>query len=138
MQDEHDNEFIGRANGMNGKKTSIKPFGSLAGGSKITRIKVIGKEERTLSEKARDMFLLLVLQGLRDLSDPNFPLIKYLFFPDQTTPAIIQKQASPVRMAFPGERLNDSQAAVVAAMVYSPSPFVIVHGKLKTGIAEFI
>lgn len=130
MHDEHDNEYVGRANGTSGKRTNVKPYGGFGGG-KITKIKVIGKEERTLSERARDTYLLLILQGQRDLSDPNFPLIKHIWFPDLTTQALVkkQKQGSSRLGVFPGELLNGSQAAVVDAMVNSESSFVVVHGK---------
>ncbi|KLO11671.1 hypothetical protein SCHPADRAFT_830720 [Schizopora paradoxa] len=132
MHDEHDNEFVGRANGTSGKRTSVKPFGSYGGG-KITKIKVIGKEERTLSERARDSYFLMILQGLRDLNDPNFPLIKHLWFPDHSTQALVQKETFSRRGASTNERLNDSQAAVVDAMVNSESPFIVVHGPPGTG-----
>ncbi|KAJ7692517.1 hypothetical protein B0H16DRAFT_922145 [Mycena metata] len=55
-------EFTGRAEGVQGRVTDIK-FDHAALTGELTAVRVVGKEELTNSEKARDEFILLALRG---------------------------------------------------------------------------
>ena len=123
-----DKEFMGRAMGTNGKQTVIKPSAGSNFKGEITSISVVGKEERNLAEVARDKYMLHVLQGKRDLHDVDFPLIRHLWFPDNQSLDLVQKDISRARSV---GHLNHSQSLVVAAMLSSKSPFIVVHGAFK-------
>ena len=116
-------EFVGRAASAIGKTTTIQlQTGKLSG--TVERVRIVGREEPTGSERARDEFILLVLRGERTLDEP---FIHFLWFP----PPEDLPRPIPARgiMKYPSiERLNESQREVVGAMLSDQMPLVIAHG----------
>ncbi|KAH8115119.1 hypothetical protein DFH11DRAFT_147026 [Phellopilus nigrolimitatus] len=127
MFDEAGIEYRGRATSANGKQTRVVPLENTDLRT-FKGIRVLGKEELNQAERARDGFLLEVLQGKRALDDPAYGLIPHLFFPGPN-PTPTEKVTGARGLG----RLNQSQADVVEAMVGSEAPFVIVHGPPGTG-----
>ena len=82
MTDTFGRECTGRADGANGRVTDIKfdRGQSLLGG--LAAVRVVGKEELTNAERARDEFLLLTLRGELQVTDAKF--IRFLWFPQRT------------------------------------------------------
>ena len=120
---------------MKGKQTGVKVTGGNFRGE-IQRVRVMGREEQTFPEKARDAFILSALQGkLPPVMDS--PFIGRLWFPP--TVCIGKRQnvvegrgnvsARPVAGSLNiRPELNQSQMAVVRAMLSEDEPIVIVHG----------
>ncbi|OSC98823.1 P-loop containing nucleoside triphosphate hydrolase protein [Trametes coccinea BRFM310] len=132
METEHGHSIIGHAVRADGKKTGVKVTGGNFRGD-IARIRVVGREELTNSEIARDEFLLRLLQGVvPSLVESQFN--RMLWFPAERVQGKA-KTSSPVRLRIvnPNGKLNDSQAQVVAAMRSLEEPLVIVHGPPGTG-----
>ena len=117
-------EFIGRAQHAVGKATTIQlRHGNLSG--TVERVRIMGREELTGSERARDEFVLLVLRGERTLEDSLF--IRLLWFPSlthlpKTSEVAISTDLKP-------KALNDSQRGVIGAMLADQMSLVIAHGK---------
>jgi hypothetical protein len=118
-------EFVGRANRAEGKATTIQlQRGTLSG--TIKRVRIMGREEFTASERARDEFILLVLRGERTLDDSLF--IRLLWFPPlPNLPKTSNESAISTRYISKG--LNDSQHGVIGAMLDVQIPLVIAHGQ---------
>ncbi|KAH9921366.1 P-loop containing nucleoside triphosphate hydrolase protein [Amylocystis lapponica] len=119
---------VGRPVGTNGRQTRIQVFkGTFRGG--IKRVHVVGREESTLAERAREKFLFLLLCGEKDLSDSMF--IQTIWFPVRSVPRrALNKKARPSKN-FPS--LNPSQGEVADAMISNTSRLVIAHGPPGTG-----
>jgi regulator of nonsense transcripts 1 len=118
-------EFTGRADGVKGRITDIKfDYAALTG--ELTAVRVVGKEELTNSEKARDEFLLLALRGELKVTDARFVRLLWFLEPEQrgelTAPATSGTIATRVR------GLNGSQMRALARMI-STMPIVIVQGE---------
>ncbi|KAJ2974699.1 hypothetical protein NUW54_g11853 [Trametes sanguinea] len=132
METDHGHTLIGHAVRADGKQTGVKVTGGYHRGN-IARIRVVGREEPTNPEVARDEFLLHLLQGVvPSLVESRFN--RMLWF--QTAPVEARaKKWLPSRLSFvkAGGKLNDSQAQVVAAMRSLEEPLVIVHGPPGTG-----
>lgn len=118
-------EFIGRAQRAEGKATTIQLHqgqGNLTG--TVSRIRIVGREELTGSERARDEFILLVLRGERILDDSLF--IRFLWFPSL---AQLPKATGGLSSThYTTATLNKSQSGVVTAMLTDQIPLVVVHG----------
>ncbi|KAI5120000.1 hypothetical protein M0805_008461 [Coniferiporia weirii] len=127
LVDEEDNIHYGVATSTYGKQTHVTPT-SNTGPRIIKRICVVGKEELGHSDRARDAFLLQLLQGRCVLHDPAYELILKLYFP-----SVNDSPPQKIVGANRHGRLNQSQADVVEAMVALDSPFVLVHGPPGTG-----
>jgi len=125
-------EFIGRAQRAEGKKTTIQlQRGNLSG--TVERIRIMGREELTGSERARDEFVLLVLRGERTLDESLF--IRLLWFTCRTN---LQRTNEVVRSThLLTKTLNESQRSVVGAMLAEQLPLVITHGKFDSHDATF-
>ena len=126
MTNESGQEFIGRADGAKGRMTDIK-FNGTALTGKLATVRVVGKEELTNAEKARDEFILLALRDEIRVTDALF--IRLLWFPesgqrekDLAAPSTLQTTATRV------SGLNDSQRRTLARMI-STMPVVIVQGE---------
>ena len=119
-------EFIGRAQRAQGKATTIQLQQRNLSGT-IERVRIVGREELTGSERARNEFILLVLRGERTLDESHF--VRLLWFPLIPThlPKASKIVASPHLMT---KTLNQSQRSVVEAMITDQIPLVIAHGKL--------
>ncbi|KAL5510973.1 hypothetical protein ACEPAG_3692 [Sanghuangporus baumii] len=127
--DQDDRLHRGTARRANGKLTQVATRSDL-GGISFKAIFVVGKDEFSHAERAREVFLLQLLQGKHDLHEPEYHLIQKLSFPN---PNADERIPGKVSGAIKTGRLNQSQADVVEAMVYSEVSFVIVHGPPGTG-----
>ncbi|KAJ7767924.1 P-loop containing nucleoside triphosphate hydrolase protein, partial [Mycena maculata] len=118
-------EFPGRADGAQGRVTDIK-FHSAALTGELAAVRVIGKEELTNSEKARDEFILLALCGELKVTDARFIRLLWFLGPEQrrelTAPATLPTIDTRV------SGLNASQMRTLAKMI-SNMPIVISQGK---------
>jgi len=128
MTDERGATFVGRAEAAKGKTTTIKIHGNQSIGN-LQNVKVIGRQELTNSEKARNEFLFFILTGQKDLRGSTF--IQQLWF-SRTDPTSlpfnpVQLDSKLVESFALRERLNDSQRDVVRAMV-GPKLLVVAHG----------
>lgn len=128
-------KLIGQATSATGRQTSIQ----LTEGryrSDITRVTVHGREELTVSESARDEFVLRILQGTIDLTDSLF--IDRLWFPQGVATRADRLTHSPPPSTAAFVRLNQSQKEVAAAMLSPLQPIVIAHGEFQTPVGETI
>ncbi|KAI0800454.1 P-loop containing nucleoside triphosphate hydrolase protein [Fomes fomentarius] len=113
-----------------GKSTGLRVFqGKFQG--KVKNVSIVGREEATLTECARDEFLLRVLQGAVRLDAS--PYVRMLWYPEGKKAGKKSKGAKvpvgvPLIMT-----LNPSQKRVVAAMLADDEPLVVVHGPPGTG-----
>ncbi|RPD58077.1 P-loop containing nucleoside triphosphate hydrolase protein [Lentinus tigrinus ALCF2SS1-7] len=137
LETAHGHTVTGHAVRAEGKETGIKiAGGNLRGG--IERIRVIGREELTHSELARDEFILLLLRGhIASLTES--PFIRLLWFPP-TIKSVPQRSpvgwASATELRIPGtaySMLNASQKEVVHAMWSGHEQLVVAHGPPGTG-----
>ncbi|KAI0363390.1 P-loop containing nucleoside triphosphate hydrolase protein [Pilatotrama ljubarskyi] len=123
--------IVGHAVRSDGKQTGVK----VTGGNfrvDVASIRVVGREELTHAELARDEFILLLLQGvLPSLVDS--PYIKMLWFDTAQANRRVRRpsESNMVCPRFPN--MNQSQKEVVAAMLSGDEPLVIVHGPPGTG-----
>ena len=105
--------------------------GNFRGG--IERIRVVGREELTLAERAREEFLLLLLRQERSLARSQF--IKLLWFaPLPSASATLRVKRTTPSADFPS--LNPSQGEVADAIVADTEPLVIAHGGVYTRVLE--
>ena len=125
MIDEGNKLHLGTARRANGKLTQVATRSNLST-VPLKAIFVVGKEELSHAERARETFLLHLLQGKYDLHDSSHHLISKLFFPSPS-----ELERSPVRITGDAKigKLNQSQVDVVEAMVHSEESFVIAHGE---------
>ncbi|KAJ7648216.1 P-loop containing nucleoside triphosphate hydrolase protein [Mycena polygramma] len=125
-------EFTGRADGVQGRVTDIK-FQHTALTGELATVRVVGKEELTNSEKARDEFILLALRGELNVTDARFIRLLWFLEPEQrgeiTAPAMLQAITTRVH------GLNASQTRTVSKMM-SNMPIVIVQGKCPPGTGK--
>ncbi|CDO72676.1 hypothetical protein BN946_scf184985.g96 [Trametes cinnabarina] len=132
METEHGDSIMGHAVRAEGKTTGVQITGGNYRGN-IARIRVIGREELTGSEIARDVFLLHLLQGV-SLPLVQSPFIQMLWFDAaDLKPRAIRPPSVPLGLEHTDFKLNGSQAQVVAAMRSLEEPLVIVHGPPGTG-----
>lgn len=129
MTDSNGREYVGSAKGIKGRTTNIQCKGGKMTAS-LQSVKVIGRQELTNSEKARDELILLLLQGRKTLR--NSPFIRSIWFlrwkklknrDGSTDFSQAEARALTQQMG-----LNPSQQEVGLAMVSGP-PIVIAHGE---------
>ncbi|PIL32979.1 hypothetical protein GSI_05097 [Ganoderma sinense ZZ0214-1] len=126
-----------QAVGAKGKETSLKLVAGKFNAGSVRRVRVIGREEATISERCCDEHVLLLLQGKRSLL--KSPFVRMLWFPDDPiTGTEDAESATSSKTKVEGdmsafERLNDSQRKVALAMVGDDQPLVVVHGPPGTG-----
>ncbi|KAG6918475.1 hypothetical protein DXG01_014102 [Tephrocybe rancida] len=125
MTNESGREFYGQARGSKGRTTNIHFTGQGLTGT-LEKVRVFGPPPLTNAEKARDEFVLNVLQGQALL---GAPFIKSLWFPGRAKLLGIYSQPSTM-LTFPG--LNPSQTEVASKMI-SDCPLVVAHGPPGTG-----
>jgi hypothetical protein len=124
MTDTFGRECTGRADGANGRVTDIKfDRGQFLMGG-LAAVRVVGKEELTNAERARDEFLLLALRGELQVTDAKF--IRFLWFPRLTDAQ--ELNATGFGIASRVSSLNDSQNRALERMM-SARPIVIVQGE---------
>ncbi len=122
------------ATGQKGRETTLKLVkGKLP--DKVKKVCVVGREDPTNAELARDAFVLHVLQAVEAMDDSSF--VRMLWFPPGKGKAGHRKQTKEANAS--GEQdvqittslfkgLNPSQKAVVRAMIGKTEPLVIAHG----------
>ncbi|KAF7357132.1 Nucleoside triphosphate hydrolase protein [Mycena sanguinolenta] len=116
-------EFTGRADGVKGRITDIK-FHRAALTGELAAVRVVGKEELTNAEKARDEFILFALRGELQVTDS--PFVRLLWFCE---PGNHKKEPVPSTLRMTATRvspLNESQKRTLAKMT-SSMPVVIAH-----------
>jgi regulator of nonsense transcripts 1 len=128
MTNANGDEFIGRAQQAKGKTTTVQLHrGNLSG--TVERVRIIGREELTGSERARDEFILLVLRGERSL---DVPFICFLWFPSLKNLPNPKAITIDDMARYPSAaRLNGSQREVIQAMLSDQNPLVIAHGEIE-------
>ncbi|KAJ7212891.1 P-loop containing nucleoside triphosphate hydrolase protein [Mycena haematopus] len=127
-------EFTGRADGVKGRITDIKfDKGPLTG--ELAAVRVVGKEELTNSEKARDEFILLALRGEINVTDARFIRLLWFLEPEQRKELAVPETFPAITT--PALTLNASQMRTLAKMI-STMPIVIVQGPPGTGKTQTI
>ncbi|KAH9925856.1 P-loop containing nucleoside triphosphate hydrolase protein, partial [Epithele typhae] len=122
--------FTGRAVTSSGRATGL----FLKGGPKvldgsIVSVRVVGREEATNAERARDGFIFRALRGeTRPLASAHF--VNALWFTEGQ--AKVQKRQRDGASVF-HPRLNGSQKEVVEAMLDPEEMLVVAHGPPGTG-----
>ena len=130
-----DEEYRGDATHAEGRNTSIRTFDNVHS-QEIKSVRVVGKEESTLAERARDEYILLLLQNEPSASLHASEFVKMVWFP---TDYILPCNYPKINSAPQTGTLNESQSNVVRAMIQSTTyPVVIVHGTstLNYGVAS--
>ncbi|KAI0915361.1 hypothetical protein AcV5_003854 [Taiwanofungus camphoratus] len=126
----HGDSIVGQAVGAEGKRTKVQIVrGHLHGD--VETVRVVGREELTNAEQAREEFLLLLLRGEASLDQSLF--IRILWFPSTFASTISARGAYYQSTSFSHFNLNPSQEKVANAMVSDPGALVIAHGPPGTG-----
>ncbi|OCH91054.1 P-loop containing nucleoside triphosphate hydrolase protein [Obba rivulosa] len=120
---------VGKAVGANGKSTKIAFRGPFRGEINLKSVRVVGREEATNAERAREEFVLLLLLGHFQLQTSRF--IQMLWFPNEDV--LLPLKKLPIASVNSFAELNRSQATVAEAMSSESIPLVIVHGPPGTG-----
>lgn len=118
----------GTSVGAQGRRTTVRTSKSVRG--QIESIRVLGREEPSLADYARDVYLISLLQGKTRLRDPQYPFIEHLWFRSETPtaePSLHKAQKLPYSIN--GRQLNQSQADVVEGMVAPRPPIVVAQGE---------
>lgn len=123
--------MVGRAVHVEGRHTNLQLLDGQFRGD-VQRVRVLGKEEASLAEVSRDMFLLHALREQITLQDR--PFIERLWFPSPTPPARPPVDVEAVMRLKEFETLNASQCKVAASMISSSEPLVITQGVIRTAV----
>ncbi len=130
METTHGQSVVGKAVSVYGKQTGVKVVGGSFRGGGIERIRVVGREESTNSEVARDEFILQLLQGsISSLTESQF--VEMLWF-SSNTPQQPYFSTAPYAYYDSFSKLNPSQKEVVGAMWSPYEPLVVVQGTYYT------
>ena len=123
-----------RTTGAQGKKTTLKLIGKGKLPDKVKKVCVVGREDPTNAELARDGFVRCVLQGEGAMNESQF--VKMLWFSPagkgkggyrkKKTKMAVEDDVQITTPLF--KKLNPSQQAVVRAMIGKAQPLVIAHG----------
>lgn len=117
-------EFAGRATGAAGRTTDVR-FNGASFKGELCAVRVVGREEATSADKARDVLLLVVLRGQAWLAESAF--IRYLWFPETEDREVLVGPDGYEEGGGYGSGLNASQHYVLKIMA-SARPLVIVQG----------
>jgi hypothetical protein len=113
---------VGRPGHAKGRTTELLSLqGQLVG--TVQSIHVIGREELTMAERARDEYILLILMGERKTQ--TSPFVRAIWFP--AIPRIRQPERQPQRLML-RPSLNSSQSRVVDAIADPSIPLIVVQG----------
>lgn len=120
-------KIVGYATKVVGKKTTLRTWKTQYRGT-ISRVSIIGRNDLTMAERARNEFILRVLRGETALSSP---MILALFFNQQfpTSAPLIVQNTIPNQF----KTLNPSQQKVLRSMMTLADPITVVHGPPGTG-----
>lgn len=125
LDTENGHRLVGHAIHVKGKTTTIKlRRGQFRGG--IQTVRVVGREEPTNAECARDGFVLRLLRGEATLTNA---FIQLLWFPDRASSSLWGYPDPYNAPAFAHLDLNPSQMRVAGAMIAKIGALVIAHGK---------
>ncbi|KAI0365889.1 hypothetical protein BV20DRAFT_1027212 [Pilatotrama ljubarskyi] len=121
------NEVHANAVRARGRESTLRVFsGKLT--NKVTKVRVVGREEATSAESARDLFVVRLLQGNGVLDQSRF--VRLVWFPkSEVTRRGNRGPANDEEFT----SLNPSQRRVAAAMIADGDPLVIAHGPPGTG-----
>ncbi|KAJ7213060.1 P-loop containing nucleoside triphosphate hydrolase protein [Mycena pura] len=125
-------EFTGRAEGVQGRVTDIK-FDHAALTGELAAVRVVGKEELTNSEKARDEFMLRALRGELKITDARFIRLLWFMGPEERGELALPATRGTISTRVPG--LNMSQMRTLNRMT-STMPIVIVQGECPPGTGK--
>ncbi|KAF9558500.1 P-loop containing nucleoside triphosphate hydrolase protein [Agrocybe pediades] len=129
------NEYIGNAQAAKGKKTTIKVQGNM-GKSQLASVTVIGRQEPTNPERARDELIHRLLINQTDLR--RSPFIRAVWFPKWKNTTLDNEDcadglgARDPHFEAVVSTLNDSQKHVVSEMIFGQH-IVVTHGPPGTG-----
>ena len=125
MDTKNGGRLVGRAVHVHGRQTNVK----LLDGhfeDNVRRIRVVGREEVSLAESSRDIFLMRLLR--EDVTLHDRPLVNMLWFSQAPLTRSVSAEAVMPTHAF--SRLNSSQCKVAAAMISTSERSVIAQGRL--------
>jgi len=130
LTDHRGREYQGRAHQAQGKTTRVKFGDGQQPTGPIQNIRVIGQDDPTNSERARNAVLLKILQG--DINLVHHDFIRYLWFPTAEDTWSLGRESynegnGLYERIVRSHSLNASQQVVVKGMI-SSRPMVIVHG----------
>lgn len=132
---EDGNTVEGRATSVHGKQTDVTiTRGSITRGQ-VTRIRVVGREDATPADNARNQFILNILQGTISIDGNDF--IRRIYFPTNEDKAIFQYYRQPPQHAYSSlvdATLNSAQSCVAQALLSPDShEIMLVQGPPGTG-----
>ncbi|KAL7277493.1 hypothetical protein ACG7TL_008414 [Trametes sanguinea] len=117
-----------RAFEAKGRRTELQIIGGRAlASADIVDVRVLGREEATSSELARDEYLSDLLEEVAVFDDSTFN--RLLWFPDRKNFKRNRRQATDRQF----DALNASQRIVASAMIDEKEQLVITHGPPGTG-----
>ena len=135
MVDENYKRHRGRAIATDGRKTRVALQTPFHYHGQFKAIYTLGIRDPDLGESTRTDFLLGLLRGDKSIDDPRYGLLQKFFFPEPRhhhTPSSVPSSIDHPLTILPA-RVNESQKAVVEAIVCSSEPFLVVQGPPGTG-----
>ncbi|KAI0671723.1 P-loop containing nucleoside triphosphate hydrolase protein [Trametes maxima] len=121
-------QMTARPFAASGRRTQLQVLKGNVRPSEISTITVVGREEATCSEVARDQFFTRLLQGYAVLTGALF--VRLLWFPESKAQKRRSRKAAAAAEFL---ELNHSQRVVSSAMIADNESFVIAHGPPGTG-----
>jgi hypothetical protein len=130
MTNKSGNEYSGNAERSQGKRTTINLHGRHSAIGEVTNVRVVGRPELTISERAREELVHLLLTGCKTLCDS--PFIRALWLPQwkelkPEDPTVVLNYEL-VDDIIAEMKLNESQRRVIHGMVGN-MPILVAHGK---------
>ncbi|KAI0644790.1 P-loop containing nucleoside triphosphate hydrolase protein, partial [Trametes meyenii] len=121
-------EMTARPFAASGRRTQLQVLKGNVRPSEISTITVVGREEATCPEVARDQFFTQLLQGHAVLTEA--PFVRLLWFPESKAQ---KRRSHKAAKAAEFLELNHSQRVVSSAMIAHNESLVIAHGPPGTG-----
>jgi hypothetical protein len=115
-------QMVGRVGGVKGRTTELMSLRGRLDGA-VKSIQVVGREDLTVAERARDEYILLLLMNQRCFRTSAF--VRTVWFP--TAPP--SPSGPPQHPITQRPSLNPSQSQVVDAMMNPIIPLVVVQGR---------
>lgn len=117
--------------GVDGRKTFIASKASAK--TEVTKVRVIGREELTSAETARENLILRIMQGEQAMDSPDLSFVSLVWFPRRNGASPVKVMRAKLRSGRNNQLLNQSQSNVVEAMLNSKASIIVVHGPPGTG-----
>jgi len=131
MEDKNGGQISTRAIGSSGRQTTVNLEQNALNGRSIKSIKVVGREDSSLSDTERNTLALRVLQGVHRLEDSSF--IEAIWFPRNAI-ASPPKPSADVTIPYHFSSLNPSQrSAAISMLDCDANPILLCHGPPGTG-----